>query len=105
MDFRFKLGDTVCLKVGVADAMLKCRMGLLAVPKHLCIIGRVSSECHGGIQTEYLCSDGVHGGSVRVNDNELCLSADFDFDESINSYLAIRKKTRAQDVAQDRENL
>ena len=76
MTFRFKIGELVYAKVGIADAMLSCRAGEISIPKVYLILETLGQSCPGGEQMSYKCSQG--GASAMMHEVELAALSEWD---------------------------
>lgn len=73
-EFKFKIGDLVVFKAGIADSMQSCKAGRHAQPNHFMVVQRLSQECPGGTQLSY----DLPGLGRMANEIELASPDEFD---------------------------
>ena len=86
---KFKIGDTVYNKNGLADAEMHARVGLVALPTVLTIFGVLTEECHGGTQYHYVVRLGKE--AVKVNESELAAKDEWNIPEWVATIDKARK--------------
>ena len=88
-DFKFQIGEFVYIKVAIESAYMRAAaLGERSSPPTTQIVGRLKEECHGGVQTKYILSDGLVCAEL-----ELAPTSEF----SIDRMLTLRREARRQE--------
>lgn len=89
MEAKFKLGQSVYMRQGLADCETRSRVGLVTLPKSFVIFAVMREECHGGVQHHYIIR--LDGETTRVNESELADPSEWNIKEWISAIDKARK--------------